>query len=175
MTGIITISVLLKQGYFILLKCGIILLLLSNMPANAQEMPPRPVLLSTVQNLSFGAFYQGTGGTVIISSGGARSYTGDIVLVEMGYSYFQTIIEVDAIPGTIISITNGPDINLSDGSGHLMNLHIGASNPVSPFVTTAIPPAKTQVNIGGTLTVGDPVTNPPGSYNGVFFITFNQE
>ena len=39
----------------------------------AQEDPPRPITATTIQNISFGTFYQGaTGGSVTILSSGTR-------------------------------------------------------------------------------------------------------
>ncbi len=44
-------------------------------------------------DLSFGAFYHGAvGGTVTISPSGARTSTGDIVLLGMGYSIFSVAL-----------------------------------------------------------------------------------
>jgi hypothetical protein len=56
-----------------------------------------------------------------------------------------------------------------------MSLHIGNTDVGSPFITTVAPPGKTRVNVGGTLTVSSPAANPPDSYSGSFYITFNQE
>jgi len=70
---------------------------------------------------------------------------------------------------------NGPDVTLTGSGGGSMMLHIGASNPASPFVITTGPPASTLMNVGGTLTVGSPASNPPGSYSGNFDVTFMQE
>lgn len=159
---------------FILPLCVSILILLSNTQAYSQEYPPRPISVNTVQNLNFGSFSQGfAGGTVIISTVGSRSKTGDIILIGIGYT--QAIIELDANPGTVINITNGADATLNGSNGGSMTLHIGGSNPASPFVTTAVPPAKTQVSIGATLTVSAPASNPPGNFSGSFSVIFNQE
>lgn len=146
-------------------------------PANGQEPPPRPITVTvTAQNLSFGAFtIVVAGGTVTINSDGSRNATGDVVLLNMGYSFSTALYEITANPGTIISIVNGPDVLLPGSNGGSMSLHIGNSNPAWPFVTTAIPPAITQLNIGGTLTVGNILANPAGNYSGTFDITFVQE
>jgi hypothetical protein len=56
-----------------------------------------------------------------------------------------------------------------------MSLQLGASNPATPFQTIAAQPAKTQFSFGGTLTVGNSSSSPPGSYSGTIYITFNQE
>jgi len=143
-----------------------------------QELPPRPlsVTVSLSQNLSFGAFYHGNiGGSVIIYDDGSRSSTGDIVLLTMGYSFSTGLYDVVANPGTLISILNGPDAILTGSNGGFMVLQIGESNPGSPFILTTTPPIATQIRIGGTLMVGNPLTNPPGNYGGTFDVTLVQE
>ena len=55
----------------------------------AQPNPPRPVILTANNSfpLAFGAFSPGAGGgTVRISPGGTRTSTGDVVLLNLGYS-----------------------------------------------------------------------------------------
>ncbi|MCD4729579.1 MAG: DUF4402 domain-containing protein [Bacteroidales bacterium] len=143
-----------------------------------QEMPPRPisVTVNLSQNLNFGAFYHGNvGGSVIIYNDGSRSSTGDIVLLTMGYSFSTGLYDVVANPGTLISILNGPDAILTGSNGGSMILQLGESYPASPFIITTTPPASTQLRIGGTLFVGNPIVNPPGNYGGTFDLTFVQE
>ncbi|MFH1121335.1 MAG: DUF4402 domain-containing protein [Bacteroidota bacterium] len=143
---------------------------------SAQEEPPRPMSLSTFQNLSFGAFITGyMGGTVIIYPDGTRSVTGDIITVFQGYQHHPAIFEVEANPGVVISIMNGPDITLSGSNGGTLTLQLGGSIPASPFINTTRPPFRTQVRIGGTLIVGNMLDNPSGEYSGTFTVTFIQE
>jgi hypothetical protein len=144
---------------------------------NGQEPPPRPVQVTvTAQTLSFGAFTHGVaGGTVVISSGGIRSATGDVILLNLGFSYSTALYQLVGNAGTVISILNGPDVSLPGSNGGSITLHIGASSPASPFVISTVPPAYTLLNIGGTLTIGNSGSNPPGSYSGTFNITFIQE
>jgi hypothetical protein len=154
------------------------LLIFIQLPAWSQEPPPRPISIyvNPAQGLIFGAFFQGpTGGTVIISPGGSRSVTGSVVQANLGFPFSPAIFEVDANPGTLIAIMNGPDVLLSGSNGGTLLLHIGGSSTGSPFVATATSPARTQVRIGGTLTVGNPLANPAGSYSGMFSVTFIQE
>ena len=155
----------------------ILLLLTMSSLVKAQEPPPRPVLINvTAQTLSFGAFAHGAvGGTVTISSGGFRSSTGDVILLSLGYPYFTTLYEVIANPGTIITIMNGPDVILPGSNGGSITLTIGASDPVSPFVTSTPPPLPTYLNIGGTISIGNTAANPPGDYSGTYDITFVQQ
>lgn len=132
--------------------------------------------VTTVQHMSFGAFSSSNnGGTVTISNTGSRSVTGDVIALNLGIAYLQAIFEVEAVPGTIVSITNGPAAVLTGSNGGSMSMQIGNADPQSPFITTVAPPGRTQIKIGGTLTVGDAVASPAGSYSGTFFVTFNNE
>jgi hypothetical protein len=162
---------------FILIVLPVILMFLISPEIKAQEPPPRPVTVTvTGQNLSFGAFYHGpVGGTVTINSGGSRSATGDVILLNLGYSYSTALYQLVANPGTVISLLNGPDVSLPGSPGGSMSLHIGDSDLGPTFVITSVPPAFTLLNIGGTITVSNPGSNPPGSYSGTFDITFVQE
>jgi hypothetical protein len=155
---------------------GLLILWCSCSTVSGQEKPPRPISVLTAQNLSFGAFFHGvTGGTVIIDYDGIRSTTGDIILANLGYTFFPMIVEVDAEPGYLVHIMNGPDVSLSGSNGGSMILHLGDASTGNMFICTAIPPGKTEVRIGGTLTVGNPGANPAGSYSGSFQVTFIQE
>jgi hypothetical protein len=142
-----------------------------------QEPPPRPIRINaTAQGLSFGAFYHGaSGGTVIISPAGARSSTGDVVLLSLGIPFSAALFQVHAHRGTVVSILNGPDTILSGTPSGTMTLHIGSSNPSSPFVSTVNFNVIIPLYIGGTLTVGNSAANPPGSYTGSFDVTIVRE
>lgn len=153
-------------------------LLLTPALLHGQEQPPKPisVYVNPAQGLIFGAFFQGvTGGTVTIFPDGSRSVSGSIVQANLGFPFSPAIFEVDANPGTLISILNGPDVTLTGSNGGTLALHIGTSSTGSPFIATATSPARTIVRIGGTLTVGPPLANPAGNYSGVFSVTFIQE
>jgi hypothetical protein len=131
---------------------------------------------TSVQNLCFGAFSQGSiGGTVIISASGSRSVTGSVVPLNLGVNYSPAIFEIEAPEGTIVSIMKGGNVTLTGSNGGSMMLQIGNSDPPSPFAISVPPPGKTRINFGGTLTIGSLTQNPPGSYSGTFSITFNNE
>jgi hypothetical protein len=93
----------------------------------------------------------------------------------MGFVFTSALFEVEANPGSVVAILNGSDVTLTGSAGGTLLLHLGGSYPSAPLITTAVPPAKTAVTIGGTLTVGAPSSNPPGSYSGSFYLTFIQE
>lgn len=161
-----------------LLMVMAVLFLFCSPRLRAQELPPRPITVTVnmSQNLAFGAFYHfNTGGSVIINSDGSRSSTGDVVLLNLGFSYSTGLYDIVGNPGTLVSILNGPDAILTGSSGGSMTLQIGNTDPSNPFVITTLPPASTQLRIGGTLIVGNPLLNPPGNYSGTFDVTFVQE
>ncbi len=144
---------------------------------NTIENPPRPVTIyvNPAQGLSFGSFYEGaTGGSVIVSPYGTRSASGSVILLNQGISFSPAIFEVDAEPGTIVTIVNGSDATLTGSAGGSMSLHIGSSDLGSPFTATSLSPSRTLIRIGGTLYVGNPLANPPGNYSGTFSVTFIQ-
>ena len=146
--------------------------------APTDSIPPDPAKISiyTLQHMKFGAFTQGAiGGSVILSPEGLRTASGDVVLLNMGIPYNESIFEVEGIAGTSISIMNGPNATLTGSNGGSMSMEIGTSSPTSPFYISVQPPGRTQVHVGATLVVGNPSSNPPGTYTGTFFITFNQE
>ena len=164
----------MKQYY----KLLSIALLLFCRTATAQPPPPRPisVFANPAQGLIFGAFFQGpSGGTVILNPDGSRASTGSIVLANLGYPYSPALFQVNANVGTVVSIMNGPDITLTGSNGGSITLHLGAASTGPSFTTTIAPPGQTQVWIGGTLTVGNPLANPSGSYSGTFSVTFIQQ
>jgi hypothetical protein len=145
-------------------------------PTDSLPGDPGALSVYNVQNMAFGAFSHGTiGGTVMISPSGTRSVTGSVTALNLGISYLQAIFEIEAPEGSIISILNGPNATLTGSNGGSMTLHLGTSSPGSPFINTVNAPARSPVSIGGTLTVGSSAANPPGTYSGTFYITFNQE
>lgn len=142
----------------------------------AQQPPPRPIHATLVQNMAFGAFSQGAaGGTVTINTDGSRTATGDVVLLNLGYTFNAATFRITANQGTVVSIILGADVTLPGSGGGSMTLHLNGTNPASPFVITVNPPTYTTIDISGTLTVGNQAASPPGDYSGTFDITFMQE
>lgn len=168
-----TATGIIKQG---LKQLFLLLCFLSVAEANAQEPPPRPIRIDLVQNLSFGAFYQGpAGGSITIDPTGTRSSTGDVIPLNLGYLYFPAMFEVHAHRGTVIAILNGPNTTLTGTPSGSMTMQVGASDPASPFVSTVNFSVAIPLYIGATLIVGSPAANPPGSYTGTFEITLVRE
>jgi hypothetical protein len=144
-------------------------------PTDSLPGDPGALEVYLIQDLNFGAFSKNNGGTITVSNTGARSATGDVVPLNLGFNYFEAIYEVEAPPNSVVSILNGPNVTLVGSNGGTLSLSIGTSNPGSPFMTTVSPPARTTVRIGGTLTAGNNTAAPPGTYIGTFEVTFNLE
>jgi len=163
----------IKTNLYIFCSMALILLSLS---ARAQEHPPRPLQVSLYQNLNFGAVIQGTiGGQITIDPQGFRTVSGDIIPVNLGYTYYPAIFNLEAIPGSLITIVNGPDITLTGSNGGTLLMKIGLSIPNSPFVATQTPPFRNDVRIGGILFISNSAANPAGNYIGTFSVTFIQQ
>lgn len=158
--------------YPVLMIFGTLLLVMSHLWSSAQEEPPKPIKVTVdlVQNLNFGTFcYSTSSGKVIIDPDGTRSSVGNVILISSTTSAAR--FDIESIPGTLITINNGPDAVLA-GGGFTMVMQIGNSSPGSPFITTG---PITVVTIGGTLNVGTSGANPPGIYGGSFSVTFIQQ
>ena len=171
-----TISFPVKRALFvavIILTTGFFSLL------NAQPDPPRPIVVTVnpSQPLAFGAFTPGaSGGTVTVSAaGGTRSSTGTVILLNMAIISTPAMFYIKANPGTLISLLSGPPTLMNGSNSGTLSLQVNGTYPASPFVTTVLYPQLTTVLIGGSLTVGNIVLNPPGSYSGLIDITFVQE
>lgn len=134
----------------------------------AQEDPPRPPSITLVTDLSFGAFYSPTGGSVTIDQYDMRSSV-NVTLFSFGSSS-AAHFNIYANSGTIINILNIPDFQLTWG-GYNMTVSVGATDPLLPFINTNPYSLATELTIGATLTVGTPAANPPGTYTGTFNIT----
>jgi len=144
-------------------------------PTDSLPTDPGAFSVYTAQNMAFGTFSGGTGGTITISNTGTRSVTGSVVALNIASNHFQSMFEVEAPIGSIISIMNGPNATLTGSNGGSLILSLGPSNPASTFSSNVQPPGRTIINIGGTLTVGNFTASPPGNYTGTFYVTFNQE
>ncbi len=168
-----SLNILLKKWY--LLSFITACLFAICVSSNAQEKPPRPisVTVSTVQHLSFGPIIPiGAGGTVTVTHYGSREATGNVILPYISANISPALFFVDAEPGTLITIVNGPDIQLSGNNSGFLTLHLGEASTGTPFITTG---PSTNVSIGGTLSVGSLMANPAGAYSGSFQVTFIQQ
>lgn len=152
-------------------------LLVSNIHL-AQENPPTPISVdvTAVQFLNFGTFTTSyTGGTVRVNYLGERIATGDVVLLNYGGTPSFASYDVTASPGSILTITSPNNIPLSGSNTGTLYLNIDSYYPSKTFLATAVPPMTNTISIGGTLTIGNLASNPPGNYSGTVYITLIQQ
>jgi hypothetical protein len=158
---------LFRSGLFKILLLSLIYFVFFLIVTEAQEPPP--VVNATVsQNLSFGAFTAspGTGSVTILTTGSrvTNNVTG------LGGFFTNAVYRVSTNRQALLSILKGPDVTLT-ATGGSMTLHIGDTDPASPFLVLH-PPGYVDVKVGGTLNVGTVAANPTGNYSGTFYITF---
>jgi hypothetical protein len=140
-----------------------------------QENPPKPitVTVSISQHLNFGTFIQaGNFGTITVTHDGARTATGSVIIPNISSIVTPALFEVYALPGTVITIINGPEASLTGTNGGSIVLNLEDSSTGSPFIATN---DRTDVFIGGTLTVSSLLDNPSGEYSGSFQVIFIQQ
>jgi len=145
-------------------------------PTDTLPDDPAAMRVYKIQDFDFGALTtSGAGGTLSLSNNGVRSNTGGVVGLNW-QSYYQSIFEIDAPYGSNISIVPYASYTLTrSGGGGSMTLVLNTPSTGSIFTTTVNQPARTEVKIGGTLTVGSPGSAPPGTYTGTVSIMFYQE
>jgi spore coat protein U-like protein len=126
------------------------------------------IAIENVQNLSFGSFVAGNGGSVTVSANGNRSAGGGVVLIpsSLGTAAQFTVsgdpnatYTIQLPVNDVVSLTgpgNGMFVNTftSTPSGAGGNLGAGGSQALS---------------VGGTLNVGS--DQAPGSYSSTFSVT----
>ena len=128
--------------------------------------------VTVLRGINFGEFYPTTGGPISINSQGARSApSGGVVLLSSGLVH-QCVVNVKVNRNkqlVTVNVETPIQLSRSGGAGN-MRLDLVAV-PLS-FETTS-GNQTTTLNIGGTLHVGNIISNPPGNYNGSFTITVN--
>lgn len=130
------------------------------------------ISVSLTRGLIFGGFFTGsTGGSVTVTSSGTRTATGSVVLIPTRPGS-QAIFAVTLDRKATVSWTVSSIVNLSNGKGNTLQLTVNDFYPVSPAYLQF---GSSNVNVGGTITVGSPAAAPPGDYTGSFSITFNVE
>lgn len=156
----------------------VLLLFLGSKSSFAQENPPIPieVKVRTARFLNFGAFTLGSsGGTVVVDPNGKRTQTGDVILLNMGPTVSSAMYEVTANPGTLITITHPNNFILDGSSGNQIMLNNITYSVNNTFITTAPSSSINEIEVGGTLHVGNISGNRPGTYSGTITLTFIQQ
>lgn len=150
-------------------------ILLPGIEAEAQQKPPRPMSITSWQELNFGTFCAGgIGDKVTISAMGVRSASSPSILLLSSPLVSQAKFDVTAINSTLIHIIFGSDVDMNGSNGGQMTLKIGPSEYPDDQFVSGFSSFATTVRIGGTLTIK---TNPlpAGNYSCTFEVIFIQE
>ncbi|HEY4082967.1 MAG TPA: DUF4402 domain-containing protein [Burkholderiaceae bacterium] len=124
--------------------------------------------LTSTTPLSFGSFTAGTGGSITLTSGGGRSKTGGVILVNQGALATAAQFTMTGTANATFAITLPADgtVTLDNGANH-MAINVFVSNP---SLTGTLSGGGTQViSVGATLTVGN--SQVAGNYTGAFNVT----
>lgn len=167
-------------AYLLLLTISIV-----NGQNNAPPLPQRTATATVTQHLSFGDISldaTSAGGTVTVDYTGSRSSTGDVYLLNLGYPVEQAILEFHLCPGRSVKVLFNPLVQLTHGS-YSMNMAIDRLRIGTTLITTSGQSFFSNkgcndthyIEVGGTLTLGNLMTNPPGEYTGSFSVTLAQE
>ena len=135
--------------------------------ANATATVFTPISITNTSDLAFGTFTPGAGGTVVISTSGAASATGGVVLDGTSSTDFAGF-NVGGNASDTYAITLPTSTTITDSStGATMSV---ASFTSSPSGTSTLSGTGTgALQVGATLTVG--ANQAAGNYSGTFNVT----
>lgn len=140
------------------------IMLLSGRPALGQTM-------TTVQDLSFGAFVAGSGGTVTISPQAARTGSGDVVLMTSGQFSQGRAASFDLSGSSNatyqITLPSDGSVTLTGSQGGSMSLSAFTSSPSGSGQLNLL--GTQTLYVGATLAVSS--NQAAGSYSGSFSVT----
>lgn len=142
------------------------------------NLPQRTITTTATQAIHFGSFcLTGSGGgTVTVGYDGARSFTGDILLLSISPVAQAAIFDIRLCQGRTVTITYDQPAPLTGNNGGSFNFEVGPTeNGISGAEFPVISDCNfiTTLRVGGTLTI--PADSPIGTYSGNFSMTFTQE
>ena len=139
--------------------------------ANATAFIAAPITITKVTDLQFGGYISGIGGTVTISTVGARTSSGPIPLSNTLYPVGVASFTLTGAPNYVYTITlPGPTV-LAGAGGSNMNVTTFVSNPSATGTLSA--GGTSTLTVGGTLTLSGNQT--PGTYTGTFAVTVSYQ
>ncbi|MGB9108960.1 MAG: DUF4402 domain-containing protein [Telluria sp.] len=145
--------------------------LAANATASSSSTVVAPITITKSADLAFGKFAAGTGGTVTVSTSGARTVSGTVV--AMTSTTTAAKFDVAGETGATYSISlSGPAV-LTSGSDTMPFASVSdltGANTVAGNVTSGTLTAGTQsIYVGGVLTVAS--AQAPGTYTGSVIAT----
>lgn len=127
--------------------------------------------LVATQDLSFGAFVAGAGGTIAISPEGVRTAGGDVTLMTVGQFSQGSAASLDLTgsPNATYEITlpANNSVTLTGSQGGSMSVTSFSSSPSAEGQLSG--GGSATLNVGATLAIGN--NQAPGSYSGSFAVT----
>lgn len=139
--------------------------------ANASPVAAISIALDNNNNLNFGKFVPGTGGTISVNAAGGRSVTGAILPLSNpapGAARFNVTGDVNA--SYSITLPSNGTVILSDGATHTMAVDNFVSTPAAGVGTGNLGGGGSQqLSVGATLTVAN--GQVAGNYTANFNVT----
>lgn len=147
------------------LVAGVALAVMAVPASRALEMA-----IQNSQALSFGAFVAGSGGSVTVSTSGARSASGGVLLIPSSEgSAAQFTVSGDANATYTIQLPGNDFVKLA-GPGVDMTINDFTSSPSEAGGQLGTGGSQT-LSVGGALSTGS--DQAPGDYSGSFSVTVN--
>lgn len=135
----------------------------------------QPIAITKAADLSFGKFAPGAGGTVTVSTSGARTASG-VILSSIGSSPTAARFNVTGDAGATYSISISAPANISDGATTPTTMALstfsdltGGGATTGNVASGTLTGGAQTIYIGGTLTVG--ATQKAAAYTGNITVT----
>jgi len=125
------------------------------------------IAIENVQNLSFGSFVAGNGGSVTVSTTGNRSAGGVVLIPSSQGTAAQFTVSGDLNATYTIQLPVNDVVSLT-GPGNGMFVNTFTSTPSGAGGQLGAGGSQ-ALSVGGTLNVGS--DQAPGSYSGTFSVT----
>lgn len=146
---------------------------------NAQEKPPVPVSINSLNSLNFGKIVIGNGTVTIPNTGGTATSSGGVFILPS--ANHPASFQVECNPGFMlrININNGNNVTLTGSNGGTLSCNLsdarinGTDVPHNNVFVTQVSGQTTDIIIGGTLTLE--ASQPTGNYSGNFTVTIIME
>ena len=140
--------------------------------ANATGTVVTPIAIVAANNLVFGSFAPGAGGTVTVSTSGVRTASGPILMTGAATTAARFNITGEA--ASTYSITHSGSATLASGANTMAlskfsDLSAANATAGNPLTGTLDGAGAQSLYVGGTLTVG--AAQAPGVYTGTVIAT----